>query len=450
MDLLSLVVGFALGVGAAVAVHLVRARVTRPRPVPPPRVDEELDVPEVVRPKESGPAAESVPVAPVPAESLPAKELASAELEPATELAPTVTEQLPVETTEVIPADPVTEALAVTEFTPGTGLAWLRGDGDFLISRATTLVGRSATCDLVVDEDLVSRRHFRVVRDERGWWLESFDTPNGTYLNDRPIRPNTPVRLQGGDRIGLGDTELTLILPTTDTPAESGIALSFNSFGASITGGRRSNQDVCHWDNTMVAVADGVGGRPAGGLAAKLAVDGIRDAGQDQDLLATARRVNEVVRATGEENVLATGLATTLDVAVLRPGPEGYLVAGLHIGDGTVIVQLGAELEDLVEAHSSTAVGSGAGGKLLRAVGLDETIRPDRWDRPARLGQRYLLASDGLVNALGHQPLRRALVRLRADEPRECVRRLLELADRAGAADNVTVVVADVTPTEDR
>jgi len=339
---------------------------------------------------------------------------------------------------------------APREPTVAPSLAWLRGSGDFLLSRVTTVIGRSSTCDIVLDGDLVSRKHCVISNDGQDWWLEPLETQNGTHLNDRPLPPYQPARLHNGDRIGLGGAmEFTLVVPQSE---QGGRRLIFQAFGHSVIGGRRANEDAYHFGPEMIAVADGVGGRPAGALAARLAITGAKNAGPKQDLTRTAREINNAIRVRGEKDVMATGLATTLDVAVLRKRLRGYRVEGLHIGDGTVLLQADTEPVSLVRAHSSEHSAALAlpgkdrrgTGRLLRAVGLAETIEPDCWERTAERGQRYVLASDGLLNALGPAVLHNALVQLRPSHPRECVQRLLDLACQADAADNVTLVVADV------
>jgi serine/threonine protein phosphatase PrpC len=182
-------------------------------------------------------------------------------------------------------------------------------------------------------------------------------------------------------------------------------------------------------------------------LAASLAIDGVRSAGPSQNLAHTLQELNAEIRARGEDDVMAHGLATTLDVAILRKRLGRYRVEGMHVGDGTVLIQEDIEPMNLVQTHSvaGPALPTGvAGAQLLRAVGLEHSLEPDSWKRVAKRGQRYVLASDGLVNALGPNRLHSALVHLRSRQPRECVHMLLDVAVKAGAPDNVTVIVADV------
>ncbi|MGW5746438.1 FHA domain-containing protein [Amycolatopsis sp. NPDC003861] len=367
------------------------------------------------------------------------------------------------------PADPATEVLVAADLQPSrkavaeqpaspvaeggeqrrrvaTTLAWLRGTDDFLLSRASTVIGRSSQCDIVLGGDRVSRRHCVISQIEDDWWLEAFPTSNGTSLNGQAVSPGRPVRLRNGDEVCLGGAEVLSLVVPRDRAGE----LCFDAFGDSVIGSRRKNEDAFFADFSVVAVADGVGGRPAGAVAARMAVDGVRHAGPEQDLAMTAANLNRAIRARGADDVLATGLATTLDVAMLRPHGTRFRVEGLHVGDGTVLLQTEAGISRLVQPHATQGFALAgrrdpvAKGRLLRAVGLTDSVQPDHWEKIAAVGQRFVLATDGLVGSLGAERLEEVLLAARDEPPRECVATLLAMVGQVGAADNVTVVVADV------
>lgn len=70
------------------------------------------------------------------------------------------------------------------------------------------LIGRAAGLDLVLVEDMISRRHARiVVRDDEAV-LEDLGSTNGTFVNGERI---AAVRLQEGDRILVGSTILSVV-----------------------------------------------------------------------------------------------------------------------------------------------------------------------------------------------------------------------------------------------
>ncbi|HYN21015.1 MAG TPA: GAF domain-containing protein [Thermoanaerobaculia bacterium] len=49
-----------------------------------------------------------------------------------------------------------------------------------------TVVGRDPDCDLVLDDDRVSRRHARLVRGEDGWTVADLGSKNGTLVDGGP------------------------------------------------------------------------------------------------------------------------------------------------------------------------------------------------------------------------------------------------------------------------
>ncbi|MFH1278478.1 MAG: GGDEF domain-containing protein [Candidatus Eisenbacteria bacterium] len=67
--------------------------------------------------------------------------------------------------------------------------------------------GRDDSCDLVLLDPGVSRRHLRVRRGDEGvYFLEDLNSTNGTALGSRPVEGAVPLR--EGDKIFAGDTVL--------------------------------------------------------------------------------------------------------------------------------------------------------------------------------------------------------------------------------------------------
>jgi len=57
----------------------------------------------------------------------------------------------------------------------------------------------------------VSRRHAVLLRHNNVVHIMDLDSVNGTYLNDRRLRPDKPYALHDGDQLRLGSLKLTLI-----------------------------------------------------------------------------------------------------------------------------------------------------------------------------------------------------------------------------------------------
>jgi predicted component of type VI protein secretion system len=78
------------------------------------------------------------------------------------------------------------------------------------------LIGRSPSCQIVLDDGLVSRRHAQIVVSEKGAVLEDCGSVNGVFVNERRIEVRH--ELSSGDRIVIGKQQL--VFRTASAPAE--------------------------------------------------------------------------------------------------------------------------------------------------------------------------------------------------------------------------------------
>lgn len=69
-------------------------------------------------------------------------------------------------------------------------------------------VGRGPSCDCLLHEDSVSRRHAELWRDGERWYMRDLGSRNGTRVNG--IRVLEPVEVRPGDRVALGDATYRL------------------------------------------------------------------------------------------------------------------------------------------------------------------------------------------------------------------------------------------------
>jgi hypothetical protein len=69
-------------------------------------------------------------------------------------------------------------------------------------------IGRSAQCQIAVDDTFVSQMHARVFPHEGQFVVEDLGSTNGTYLNRN--RLSGAMVMQRGDRIQIGNTVLEL------------------------------------------------------------------------------------------------------------------------------------------------------------------------------------------------------------------------------------------------
>jgi len=70
------------------------------------------------------------------------------------------------------------------------------------------VVGRSSDLDMVLVEDMVSRKHARIAMQSDQIWIEDLGSTNGTFVNGEKIKRG---RLKEGDRVLIGTSILKLI-----------------------------------------------------------------------------------------------------------------------------------------------------------------------------------------------------------------------------------------------
>jgi serine/threonine protein phosphatase PrpC len=232
---------------------------------------------------------------------------------------------------------------------------------------------------------------------------------------------------------------MTTLEVRTGFASEQGRRDANEDYGATRSGdGSRATREL------VAAIADGMGGGPAGRLAAETTVRGFLDGyfslpetlGVDRAAARALSAMNRWVHAQGRQDIGLTGMASTFSALVLR-GRTAHVV---HVGDTRVYRLRDGHLtrltQDHVHAHPDLR------HALLRAVGLEETVRPDYARHNLREHDRFLLASDGVHGALRETELAQLLAERTA--PQESARRIVERALDAGGHDNATALVVDV------
>ena len=102
---------------------------------------------------------------------------------------------------------PAPVATAVPEAPPAIVRA---GAAEYPLERGRLVIGRSRECDIRLADPNVSRKHAEVRQEGSSFYVVDLDSTNGTEVNGRRARR---ARLQDGDTILLGSTELVFQLP---------------------------------------------------------------------------------------------------------------------------------------------------------------------------------------------------------------------------------------------
>ena len=91
--------------------------------------------------------------------------------------------------------------------------------GSAPLLKTETTIGRSASCDVVLDSALVSRRHARILMSDAGLFIEDLGSRNGIIVNGTLVRGS--ARLSIGDRLRIGPEILELVEQASDGTDES-------------------------------------------------------------------------------------------------------------------------------------------------------------------------------------------------------------------------------------
>ena len=232
---------------------------------------------------------------------------------------------------------------------------------------------------------------------------------------------------------------------------------------------RSLNEDayMLRADEGLFVVCDGMGGAPAGEVASQMAVDAIlRELKEptcsvrlQPDLMPHTNRLAEVVRRSNEviydqaqKDPRQAGMGTTVVGAWIGR----HVVSIAHVGDSRAYLWHGERLEALTRDHSLGEAHIAAGlieelrrlpvehqNALVRVLGREPHVDVDLKEVPVRPGDYLLLCSDGLTRMVPEYMLAQAFHEFQ--EPQQICDFLIAAANDNGGADNITVVVVEVT-----
>ncbi|MFE7463289.1 PP2C family protein-serine/threonine phosphatase [Streptomyces sp. NPDC057499] len=221
---------------------------------------------------------------------------------------------------------------------------------------------------------------------------------------------------------------------------------------------REGNEDSGYAGPRLLAIADGMGGQAAGEVASSEVISTLVQLDDDvpgSDILTSlgtaVQRANDQLRVMVEEDPQLEGMGTTL-TALLWTGQRLGLV---HVGDSRAYLLRDGVLTQITQDHTwvqrlvdegriteEEATTHPQRALLMRALGSGDRVEPDLSIREVRVGDRYLICSDGLSGVVSHQTLEETLASYQG--PQETIGELIQLALRGGGPDNITCIVADV------
>jgi PPM family protein phosphatase len=230
---------------------------------------------------------------------------------------------------------------------------------------------------------------------------------------------------------------------------------------------RASNQDALAILNDcgVWIVADGMGGHPAGDIAAQTAVAVAEQRAQERvawlrthpnaaaefmtDLVMSAnRRIHDLMQA----KPYLKGMGTTFVALAITPAsmPVAHIA---HLGDSRAYLYRMGQLKQLTRDHTlvekwvqrgqidaATALTHPERHILTKGLGIEVDMKPELTSTPVTPHDLIMLCSDGLTKMLEDAAIASILSRAEGDPHRAC-HDLIEQALSRGGEDNVTVIV---------
>jgi serine/threonine protein phosphatase PrpC len=203
-------------------------------------------------------------------------------------------------------------------------------------------------------------------------------------------------------------------------------------------------------DPVIAAVADGLGGHPAGDVASSLAVRHLARIGADLTDADAIRdgvlACNDLVYAEAGRRRERAGMGTTLAGIVLTD----EVVFVFNVGDSRVYEVVNSAVHQVsVDDNEPAGRGERRSSVLTQSLGgrvVSAPVRPHISSRPIADRSRYLICTDGLTDAVDEPTI--AAVLAEHDGGR-AVFELWRSAIEGGAPDNVTIALAEVTTEPD-
>jgi protein phosphatase len=211
----------------------------------------------------------------------------------------------------------------------------------------------------------------------------------------------------------------------------------------------------------LFVVADGMGGHAAGEVASEMAVQilqrelsdlrDVESAPASERVMNALKRANKAIHDRTLSEVDKQGMGTTVSVLVIAG--RRYLIG--QVGDSRVYLLRDGALRQLTKDHSYVQEQVDAGfltpeqaryhpysNVITRCVGASPEVEPDIYTGEVRIGDLFLVASDGLTGMVDDRRLQQLL--LARVPPERLVHLLISEANGRGGLDNITAIVVQV------
>lgn len=230
------------------------------------------------------------------------------------------------------------------------------------------------------------------------------------------------------------------------------MSFAFKSYALSNLGlHREGNEDSGLVSEKLIAVADGMGGHAGGEIASTLAITALVNARGGEDfLLSITKNIDAAILTKSTEQPDLVGMGTTLTALHVA----GEVVELLHVGDSRCYAFSGGKLTQLSHDHTviqelvdqgritpEEAINHPQRSLLTHALTGGSEIEPVLQIYPIKLGDQFLLCSDGLTSVLSDFEVEKIIKRHSGEE---LIENLIAETLTKGAPDNVTVIWAEI------
>ncbi len=216
---------------------------------------------------------------------------------------------------------------------------------------------------------------------------------------------------------------------------------------ATVCGDRSENQDRVYADAGVLAVFDGVAGRPLGGVAAATGLGHAIAAVAESrargavDVLGALRAAEEAVEQVNRRVGLNTATTGTL-LALYSVNGIGYARVG-WVGDTSAFVVRRDDILRLTLPHVQPEYGGEKVAAITRWLGDPSNSNPEITTVQLEEWDRVVVVSDGVSDALSDADI--GTIVADANSPQEAVDQLVFAALEMGTRDNASAAVAFLT-----
>lgn len=287
------------------------------------------------------------------------------------------------------------------------------------------------------------------------------EEPEGTKVASVP--PPAAAEHLAHPKVHVTEEEVPLDFGMADEdPTGPQALILVTGVGRTDPGRRRKHNEDAYLvleEHAVFAIADGMGGYAAGEVASQLAVDVMAEAfrtdtfagtpdperpKRGDELCQSIEMANTAILTQARANEAQAGMGTTVVSARFSPNKQRAYIA--HVGDSRAYRIRAGEIKQLTTDHTLGAAGitGPSASKLSRAVGIMDTVEVELTIDAPKVGDHYLLCSDGLSKMVPDEMIKQIVLDPQNTDLTRACERLVETANERGGRDNVSVILVHV------